>query len=187
MEWARTRKAAKETATKETGMTATKARAWEEAGRDYSSVPGFDTAAQRIATEYPGVIGIYDWSQGGDIPTNELSDKLWALLTERKERLPDLYDQEILTEAANSMHQGEEVPWEQEAEPIPFRRPGPMVRYSLVAALKAEYMAREVHRRWEEGQPLDIGPVGYALAHYEETKANTEKEEREARRERRGL
>ena len=161
-EWAKMRQTAKEAATKLTGMTATKAQKLEDSGKDYDSIRGFDTAALHIASEYPGVIGNYDFEQAADAPIGDLCGNLWELLTETKERLPDVYDEDILqsaaewvkantTAAAPSAAAEEEFafPWEREGGDIPeeFFRPGATMRYALAGAFRKEYRRRETHGR----------------------------------------
>jgi hypothetical protein len=73
-------------------------------GGDYTAVPGFDEAAQTIASSYPGVIGNYDYDQSGDASNrqgDELTENLWNLIREGKQKAPAWHHGDTINDAMN--------------------------------------------------------------------------------------
>jgi hypothetical protein len=64
---------------------------------------GFEATARSVAASHPGLIGNYDFGQSGDVDTNDLSENLWDMLRNGKQREFSPYDEDIAQEAASKM------------------------------------------------------------------------------------
>jgi hypothetical protein len=88
---------ARRAARRATGLTARRIDHLENAGRDYTTLPGFDVLARDLAGRYPGLgIGTgYD----SDAPDVEYGELLWNVLRERDETPRPRHDPEIIRRA----------------------------------------------------------------------------------------
>lgn len=92
IEAAESRERAKETARRLTGMNAGVLARVENAYRDHSTVPGFDTAARSVAFEHPEL--------GIDPDADDASSAVWELIREGKQSVPAIDSQEVAEAAA---------------------------------------------------------------------------------------
>lgn len=117
--WRETRLASQETtlarreARARTGLTQERIARWERAGHDSSSWPGLDDLAAALVEELPALGldgGVYaGWGEA----TPEYGDRLWALLRNGEERLPQRSDPAILRRAADLVESDpEDEAWE---------------------------------------------------------------------------
>jgi len=91
------REHAKTRARQMTGMNAGNLAKFENTYKDYSTVPGFDTAARTIAMEHPEL--------GLDPDGDETAPAVWELIREGKVEEPKLHDRETARQAAEWINQ----------------------------------------------------------------------------------
>ena len=94
-------------ARKATGLTLNRIEKWEEAGKDHSTYPGFDTKARTLASEMPS-LGIGQGYKGGtNADAADYAGELWQLLRESNKRPakddPALLRQAVELAAANNV------------------------------------------------------------------------------------
>jgi hypothetical protein len=110
------RERAKDRARKLTGLNAGVLSQIENAHRDYSTVPGFDEAANAVAMEHPEL--------GLDPDDSDTPAAIWELIREGKEDAPTLHSPEVAKLAADwlkASKSGKKVtPKEEFDDSVPF-------------------------------------------------------------------
>lgn len=87
-------------ARKKTGLTPARVARWERSGKDYSTWPGFDTAARELASELPGLGLGPGFEDGTGFDDTDYSSRLWAMLRDPVESPAPRHDPHILDRAA---------------------------------------------------------------------------------------
>lgn len=114
-EQAEHRERAKERARKLTGMNAGTLAKIENAYRDYSTVPGFDEAANVIAMDHPEL--------GLDPDDTDTPAAIWELIREGKQEAPAMHSEEVAELAASwlkSSKGGKKTKAEEDDDAVPF-------------------------------------------------------------------
>lgn len=93
-------RAALKVARQRTGLTAGRIARWENAGKDYSTWPGFDAAARELAGDLPALGLGPGFQDGTGYDDTDYAASLWALLREPVEPPPAKHDRAILDRAA---------------------------------------------------------------------------------------
>jgi hypothetical protein len=116
-EQAEHRERAKDRARKLTGMNAGTLAKVENSYRDYSTVPGFDEAANVIAMEHPEL--------GLDPDDSDTPAAIWELIREGKQEAPAMHSEEVAELAASwlkSSKGGKKAKAEEDDDAVPFSR-----------------------------------------------------------------
>lgn len=83
-----------------TGLTAGRIARWENAGKDYSTWPGFDVAARELAGDLPALGLGPGFQEGTGYDDTDYAARLWAMLRDPVEPSPPKHDRAILDRAA---------------------------------------------------------------------------------------
>jgi DNA polymerase family A len=81
-----------------TGLTSAAITRWETAGHDASSWPGLDDLASELAATLPA-LGIGPGAYSGGADATDYAGRLWTLLRNAEDRVPQRYDHAILQRA----------------------------------------------------------------------------------------
>jgi hypothetical protein len=88
---------ARRLARQRTGLTPAQIARWERSGHDAATWPGLDTVAQELAWELPTLgIGVVEADQED---VQDFAGRLWELLREEEDRLPQRQDPRLLSRA----------------------------------------------------------------------------------------
>lgn len=93
-------RAALKVARQRTGLTAGRIARWENAGKDYSTWPGFDVAARELAGDLPALGLGPGFQEGTGYDDTDYAARLWAMLRDPVEPSPPKHDRAILDRAA---------------------------------------------------------------------------------------
>lgn len=93
-------RAALKVARQRTGLTAGRIARWENAGKDYSTWPGFDVAARELAGDLPALGLGPGFQEGTGYDDTDYAAHLWAMLRNPVESSPPKHDRAILGRAA---------------------------------------------------------------------------------------
>lgn len=132
-----------------TGLTRDAIDAWEDEGGDSSTWPGLANTARSVAGEHPELGIGTGYTGGSGYDDTDYAERLWELMKGEDPHVPSIYDDEVLSEAADFILAGEkqgqleeEMPseWDEwsgepqparqeEDEPVPFAKQGARERY----------------------------------------------------------
>jgi len=90
-------------ARKTTGLTPKRISNWENAGRDYSTWPGWDATARELAAEYPSLGLGRGFEHGTGFDDTDYTSRLWEVLRSGARPSKPQHDPEIVRQAAQQI------------------------------------------------------------------------------------
>ncbi|MEN6507120.1 MAG: hypothetical protein ABFD92_21495 [Planctomycetaceae bacterium] len=98
---------------KSTGLTRDAIDAWEDEGGDSSTWPGLANTARSVAGEHPELGIGTGYTGGAGYDDTNYAERLWELMKGEDPHVPSIYDDEVLSEAADFILAGEKQGQEQ--------------------------------------------------------------------------